>query len=72
MAIISYSHPKKGSRLAGLDTRHFYPRLATLFCGEVSEKLIQRRTGHKSLIALRQHEIITETQFPDVFNVLCS
>lgn len=42
----------------------------TLFHGKVPEKIIQQRTGHKSLNALRQYERTTETQLLDVSNVL--
>lgn len=42
----------------------------TLFQGKVPEKIIQQRTGHKSLNALRQYERTTETQLLDISNVL--
>ena len=42
----------------------------TLFQGEVPEKIIQQRTGHKSVTSLRQYERTTETQLLDVSNVL--
>ena len=42
----------------------------TLFQSKVPEKIIQQRTGHKSLNALRQYERTTETQLLDVSNVL--
>ena len=41
-----------------------------MFHGKVPEKIIQQRTGHKSLNALRQYERTTETQLLDVSNVL--
>ena len=42
----------------------------TLFQGKVPEKIIQQRTGHKSINSLRQYERTTETQLLDVSNVL--
>ena len=42
----------------------------TLFQGKVPEKVIQQRTGHKSINSLRQYERTTETQLLDVSNVL--
>ena len=42
----------------------------TLFQGEVPEKIIQQRTGHKSINSLRQYERTTETQLLDVSYVL--
>ena len=43
---------------------------STLFQGEVPEKIIQQRTGHKSVNSLRQYERTTEAQLLDVSNVL--
>ena len=42
---------------------------STLFQGEVPEKIIQQRTGHKSVNSLRQYERTTEAQLLDVSNV---
>ena len=36
----------------------------------VSEKLIQQRTGHRSLDALRKHERTSDVQLLDVCNVI--
>ena len=41
-----------------------------LFQGEVPEKIIQQRTGHKSVNSLQQYERTTEAQLLDVSNVL--
>ena len=41
-----------------------------LFQSNVPEKLIQQRTGHRSLDALRQYERTTESQLVDVSNVI--
>ena len=43
---------------------------STLFQGYVHEKIIQQRTGHKSVNSLQQHERTTEAQLLDVSNVL--
>ena len=43
-----------------------------LFQAGVSEKLIQQRTGHRSIEALRQYERTSETQLLDVSNVMSS
>lgn len=42
----------------------------TLFQAGVSEKLIQQRTGHRCLEALRQYERTSESQLADVSNVI--
>jgi len=42
----------------------------TLFQAGVSEKLIQQRTGHRSLEALRQYEQTSESQLADISNVI--
>ena len=42
----------------------------TLFQAGVSEKLIQQRTGHRCLEALRQYERTSESQLADVSNVM--
>ena len=42
----------------------------TLFQAKVPEKLIQQRTGHKSLDALRQYERTSTAQLLDVSNVM--
>ena len=42
----------------------------TLFQAQVPEKLIQQRTGHRSLDALRQYERTSTTQLFDVSNVM--
>jgi len=41
-----------------------------MFQAGVSEKLIQQRTGHRSLQGLRQYERTTETQLVDVSNIM--
>ena len=43
-----------------------------LFQAGVSEKLIQQRTGHRSIEALRQYEWTSSTQLLDVSNVMCN
>ena len=42
----------------------------TLFRAGVSEKLIQQRTGHRSIEALRQYERTSETQLVDISNIM--
>ena len=42
----------------------------TLFRGQIPEKLIQQRTGHRSLEALRQYEHTLSSQLRDVSNVM--
>ena len=42
----------------------------TLFQAGVAEKLIQQRTGHKSLDALRQYERTSESQLADISTVI--
>ena len=44
----------------------------TLFQAKVPEKLIQMRTGHKSLEALRSYKRTSETQLLDVSHVVCN
>ena len=44
----------------------------TLFQAKVPEKLIQMRTGHKSLEALRSYERTSESQLMDVSHVVCN
>jgi len=44
----------------------------TLFQAKVPEKLIQMRTGHKSIEALRCYERTSETQLLDVSHVVCN
>ena len=41
-----------------------------LFRSNVPEKLVQQRTGHRSLEALRKYERIAEEQVMDVCRVL--
>ena len=41
----------------------------SLFQAQVPEKLIQQRTGHKSLKALRQYERMSDCQLLDVSNI---
>ena len=43
---------------------------STLFQASVPEKLIQQRTGHRSLEALRQYELTTTVQLVDVSNIM--
>ena len=43
-----------------------------LFQAKVPEKLIQMRTGHKSLEALRSYERTSESQLMDVSHVVCN
>lgn len=43
---------------------------STMFQANVPEKLIQQRTGHRSLEALRQYERTSESQLVDVSNVM--
>jgi len=42
----------------------------TFFHAGVSEKLIQQRTGHRSLDALRQYEWTSEAQLVDISNIM--
>ena len=42
----------------------------TLFHAQVPEKLIQQRTGHRSLEALRQYERTSPSQLLDVSNIM--
>ena len=44
----------------------------TLFQAKVLEKLIQMRTGNKSLEALRSYKWTSKTQFLDVSHVVCN
>ena len=44
--------------------------LPLFFQTHVPEKLIQQRTGHRSLEALRQYERISDAQLLDVSNVM--
>ena len=60
---------------AGLSTKFTNHSLraygaTTLFQAGVSEKLIQQRTGHRCLEALRQYEWTSELQLADVSNVM--
>ena len=41
-----------------------------LFQAQVPEKLIQQRTGHRSLDALRQYEHTSASQLLDVSNIM--
>lgn len=43
---------------------------STMFQANVPERLIQQRTGHRSLEALRQYERTSESQLVDVSNVM--
>jgi len=42
----------------------------TLFWSGVSEKLIQQRTGHRSVEALRQYEHTSESQLVEISNIM--
>ena len=44
--------------------------METMYQAGVSEKLIQQRTGHRSLDALRKHERTSDVQLLDVCNVI--
>ena len=42
----------------------------TLFHADVPEKLIQQRTGHHSVEALRQYERTSQSQLLDISNIM--
>ena len=47
-------------------------RATTMFQAGVSEKLIQQRTGHRSIEGLRRYERTSETQLVDISNVVAN
>ena len=44
----------------------------TLYCANLSEKLIQERSGHRCLNALRQYEQTSDSQLAEVSNIISS
>ena len=68
---------KEMCKLAGIEgnfTNHSLRAYGAtkLFQSHVPEKLIQQRTGHRSLDALRLYERITESQLVDASNHICN
>ena len=62
----------KDSRIEGYFTNHNIRASGTaaLFDASIPEAVIQKRTGHKSVSAVRQYERVTTTQNQLVANVL--